>query len=136
MNLTRHISGSDLCHAGRSVLAVVLALMLPVVMAPWQFANAQIVNTATVNGTPVAGTLTPAVSTESVGVENAAPALSITKTPDVFSGVVAGQVISYTYVVTNTGNVTITGDSVADSHSGSGPDPVPGGEALSGDAAP
>lgn len=36
-----------------------------------------------------------------------------------------GDVIAYTYDVTNTGNVTISNVSVSDAHSGSGPPPVP-----------
>ncbi len=136
MNLTRHIKGSELRHAGRSVSAVLLALNLLFVMVPGQIADAQVVNTETAVGTPATGTLTPATSTESVDMENAAPALSITKTPDVISGVIAGQVITYTYVVTNIGNVSITNVSVVDSHSGTGPDPTPCGEAQTGDAAP
>ena len=103
MNLTRHIKGSELRHAGRSVSAALLALILLFVMVPGQIADAQVVNTATAVGTPATGTLTPATSTESIDMENAAPALSITKTPDVISGVIAGQVITYTYVVTNIG---------------------------------
>ncbi len=47
MNLTRHISGRNLRHAGRSVSAALLALMLLFVMVPGQIADAQVVNTAT-----------------------------------------------------------------------------------------
>ena len=64
------------------------------------------------------------------------PSLSITKNADDTTDVVAGQTITYTYVVTNTGNITIDGISVSDLHGGSGPAPVPLGETLATDASP
>ena len=64
------------------------------------------------------------------------PSLSITKNADDTTDVVAGQTITYTYVVTNTGNITIDGIAVSDLHGGSGPAPVPLGETLATDASP
>ncbi|MEM8651179.1 MAG: hypothetical protein AAGF54_11665 [Pseudomonadota bacterium] len=54
-----------------------------------------------------------------------APALSIDKSANDTTDVVAGQVITYTYVLTNTGNQTVTNISISDSHNGSGTPPVP-----------
>ncbi len=69
-----------------------------------------------------------------------APALTLTKVATFNLGaglqtangttdnVPAGTVITYTYEVANTGNVTISGVTVSDVHNGSDPDPVPGNE--------
>jgi hypothetical protein len=76
-------------------------------------AFAAITNTATANGTPAAGTLTPPTDAESVPVAPAAPTLTVAKSvaPPVETGtdgvINSGDTITYTYVVTNTGNVTI-----------------------------
>jgi large repetitive protein len=64
------------------------------------------------------------------------PTLSITKTPSTVGPVSLGNVISYTYNVTNTGNVTFSNVSVNDVHSGSGPFTQPGSETLLTDVAP
>lgn len=44
-----------------------------------------------------------------------------------------GTVITYTYEITNAGNVTIDDVLVAGVHNGSGPPPVPANEALTTD---
>ncbi|MEM7067793.1 MAG: hypothetical protein AAF478_02835 [Pseudomonadota bacterium] len=64
------------------------------------------------------------------------PSITIIKTADDEANVTLGQIITYTYVVTNDGNQTITAISLSDAHSGSGPAPVPGSEILSHDSAP
>lgn len=66
----------------------------------------------------------------------AAPALAITKVADDDTLRAVGDVITYTYTVTNTGNVTINNVSVNETHNGSGPPPNPANETLSTDAAP
>ncbi len=68
-------------------------------------------------------------------VETDAPVsnLAVTKTADSTMNVPAGTLITYTYVVTNTGNQPISNISLVDVHNGSGPVPVPSGETLSSD---
>lgn len=73
----------------------------------------------------------------------AVPALSVTKTasaPGFTTGDVsnapAGTVLTYTYVVRNTGNQTIRDIALSDLHNGNGTDPAPGSEAVSLDLSP
>ncbi|MEZ5789433.1 MAG: hypothetical protein R3D34_01050 [Nitratireductor sp.] len=89
-------------------------------------------NVATFSSTPT-GPIASNIALTSV-VQS--PSLSITKTADDTTDVIAGQVVTYSYVVTNTGNITIDNIAISDSHSGSGPAPVPSGETLTLDAAP
>lgn len=67
---------------------------------------------------------------------NLNPDLTVTKSADDTTGVVLGQVITYTYTVENTGNQTITNVSLSDAHNGSGPAPTPGSETLTTDSLP
>jgi outer membrane autotransporter protein len=68
---------------------------------------------ATATGTPSAGTLANvAVSGSITFTAQPALALGTAASPTTFSGV--GQTIAFTYTVTNSGNVTVTGVSVAD----------------------
>ncbi|RVU84672.1 DUF11 domain-containing protein [Leucothrix sargassi] len=66
-------------------------------------------NTATVSGTPAGGTLEPVTATNSIPV-TAAPALEFVKTARPISAAqfIVGATATYDYLVTNTGNVTIT----------------------------
>ncbi len=64
------------------------------------------------------------------------PSISVTKTADDTTDVTLGQIITYSYVVTNDGNQTISNIDMADVHGGSGPTPTPGSEVLSNDVAP
>ena len=57
----------------------------------------------------------------------------VTKQADDDTDVSAGQVITYTYVVRNTGTTTLQNISLTDSHNASGPVPLPGGEIISDD---
>ena len=84
-------------------------------------AGTPITNTATAAATPASGTYVPATADETVVTETFAPELDVVKTADVTSDLALGDVVTYTYAVTNTGNVTINNVSVTDSHSGAGP---------------
>lgn len=64
------------------------------------------------------------------------PSLSVTKTADLTVNVPSGQTVTYTYDVTNTGDVTISNVDLFDVHNGNGPTPVPGSEVLQNDVAP
>jgi uncharacterized repeat protein (TIGR01451 family) len=65
-----------------------------------------------------------------------APQLTISKTPSTFGPVPVSTVVTYTYTVTNAGNVAMTGVSVSDVHNGSGVFTGPGNETLLTDVAP
>ncbi len=84
-----------------------------------------VVNTATASGTPPTGpAVTSAPSTATI-TSNPTPALALLKTADPTSVTSAGQIITYSFWVTNTGNTTLTNVSAADtSFSGTGPPPV------------
>ena len=76
-------------------------------------------------------------------ISTASPSLTVAKTASA-SGFVtgniqeapAGTVVTYSYVVTNNGNVFVTSISASDVHNGFGSAPVPANETLSNDAAP
>jgi len=93
-------------------------------------AGTAIVNTATAQGTPKIGKLNPPQDGLQITPISGKPALDINKTADKTSGLVAGEIVTYTYVVTNTGNVDIDTVTVSDVHSGTGAAPVPGSEVL------
>ena len=66
----------------------------------------------------------------------AAPSLTILKTANTAGPVSRGNTITYTYRVTNSGNVIVQNVTIADSHAGFGTDPVPSGEAVLMDVSP
>lgn len=105
------LSGSSV----RSLIAVPLAMMIGV----WQVAPAwaTIDNTVTVTGSSPSGTNDVTDNaTENVDVEDAAPALTVTKVADTAGPVAAGTTITYTYTAENSGNQTLTQVSMADPH--------------------
>ncbi len=70
--------------------------------------SGELTNTATAGGTTPSGdpvSSPPSTSTVSTGPE---PALTVVKTADVDRLTEAGQAVTYSFVVTNSGNVTIT----------------------------
>ena len=72
-------------------------------------------NTATASGSPPesAPPLTPPTSTLNVPIERL-PALTLVKSADPPSAAAAGEEITYSFLVTNSGNVTITDITVSD----------------------
>ena len=76
--------------------------------------NGSIADTATAAGTPPSGgTVTADSNLVTVDVTQS-PSLSITKAADPTTVTAAGQTVTYTFTVENTGNSTITGVSVTD----------------------
>jgi uncharacterized repeat protein (TIGR01451 family) len=74
--------------------------------------SGELTNTATVTGTPPTGDPITSVPSTSTITTSPLPALAVTKTADVQQITAAGQVVTYSFVVRNTGNVTITDPSV------------------------
>ena len=64
------------------------------------------------------------------------PAMTVVKAADTAGPVSAGTVITYTFTVKNTGNVTLSNIVLADVHNGFGTPPAPANEVLFSDAAP
>jgi large repetitive protein len=93
-------------------------------------ALADITNTATANGTYSGNPVQSAPVTVNVPVGPQTSALTIVKTASPDTNVAAGQVVTYTYTVTNSGNATLQNISLNDVHNGSGTPPVPGNETL------
>ena len=71
-----------------------------------------VTNTATATSSE----LDSPVSTELTIDGTRTPGLTLTKTPSVLTGVAAGETIEYTYVATNTGNVTLSNVTLVDQH--------------------
>jgi uncharacterized repeat protein (TIGR01451 family) len=110
----------------------------------WAYNVSYTVTQADVNaGGTIANSVT--VSTTQVGPRTATsgatpvtrnPQLTVVKSANSAGPAAVGQVITYTFRVTNTGNVTVTGVGVNESFNGYGIPPNPANEALSNDAAP
>ncbi len=94
-------------------------------------------NAGTITNTATFDTAQTAPSNASAATTiTASPSMAVTKTADDTTNVTAGQVLTYTYVVTNTGNQTLNTIAMSDLHNGSGPAPTPSGETLTSDVAP
>ncbi len=84
--------------------------------------NGSITNTGTATGTPPTGPVVTAASTETIDAVQQ-PAIGLGKTASVPSFGAPGVVITYSYLVTNSGNTTLTSIAVID--------PMPGLSAVS-----
>ena len=115
--------------------ALTLAAVFSLAIA-WQtqITKADITNIAQAFGSYASLNYGSNSSSQAVTVAPANPSLLVTKTPSPTTGVSAGQTVTYTYTVKNTGNLTITNVSLLDSHNAAGPAPVPSSEVISDDA--
>jgi large repetitive protein len=116
---------------GKNLAALLVFLMTAFFTS--QPAVAAIENTATATATYNGNAVNSNSDTAVVPVDTAAPALVVDKSADDTTDVVAGQVVTYTYVVRNTGAQPLSNISLNDAHNGAGPAPVPGNETLSVD---
>ncbi|MFJ3234590.1 hypothetical protein [Streptomyces sp. NPDC086787] len=84
-----------------------------------------ITNTARATGTPPAGTAVHSNDASAEFTPRRSPGITLLKSASPTEVTAAGQQVSYTYLVTNTGNVTLSGLAVADTDfTGSGPRPT------------
>ncbi len=72
-----------------------------------------VVNNASVSATPPSGPVVTNTATATVTVPRA-PGISLAKTAGTPSGNTAGSTVAYSFLVTNTGNLTLTGITVTD----------------------
>lgn len=108
------------------------------IMTP-SLAFATIDNIVTATATPLGGApnSVTATDTESVDVEDANPQLTIVKSANLNDEINAdglaevGETTTYTYVVTNNGNVTLSTVAIQDIHEGIILSPPPAGEIIS-----
>ena len=82
-----------------------------------------VTNTATADGTPPTGTAISATSTVSTPITRS-PSLTVDKQAGTLAGTAAGSALPYTFLVTNTGNVTLTTVGVNDPKAGTVSCPV------------
>lgn len=82
--------------------------------------NASLVNNASVTGTPPSGPAVNASDTVDLTLIQS-PAILLGKTASKTSGVDLGEVITYTMVMTNSGNVTLANVTISDPLAGLGP---------------
>jgi len=83
-------------------------------------ASADVTNTATLSATPERGTLPTTQGDAAVTPEAPAPAFTLSKTPNPSANLGEGDTVTYTYVVENTGNVSLTNVGVSDLQNGAG----------------
>ncbi|MEO0542188.1 MAG: hypothetical protein AAFY99_00095 [Pseudomonadota bacterium] len=100
-------------RAGKRIASMMAATVLAGGVIP---AYATIDNTATVTGTAPDSTVVTVDDTESVDVEGASPSLEVVKSANTAGPVAAGDTITYTFAVENTGNQTLTDVTVTDPH--------------------
>jgi large repetitive protein len=119
----------------RRVPAFMAALVLGVVLQG-NLAHATIDNVATASGTYAAAPVVSPSSSVSVTVAAGAPSMLVTKTASPNTNLSAGQVITYTYTVKNTGNVSLINIGLTDVHNAIGAAPVPSSEVITSDVPP
>ncbi|HEY0660913.1 MAG TPA: OmpA family protein [Lysobacter sp.] len=76
--------------------------------------SGSVTNFMSATGTPTAGTLGPITDTVTLAATAAAPAMTLEKSSTTLAYATVGQVVPYSYLVTNTGNVTISALAVSD----------------------
>lgn len=90
-------------------------------------------NTANSTGTSAGGVSATSNDSSAQTTITGGANITITKTASNDTNVAAGVTVTYTYIVTNTGNQTVSNIDLVDAHGGSGPAPVPGNETLTTD---
>jgi uncharacterized repeat protein (TIGR01451 family) len=121
---------TDSNFSGTGTLSAIVCLTGPVILAPGDSEtctatytvtqadvdSGSLTNTATATATPPTGDTPPTSPPSTVNVPtNPHPALSVVKTADKTTLTSVGQVVTYTFDVTNTGNVNIDTPTVHDS---------------------
>lgn len=117
-------------RTGAKNLPVLVAFLMGGYFAGVDAASADITNTAVAQGTYAGNLISSPPATANVPVAPAAPGLTVVKTASPDTNVAAGQLVTYTYTVTNSGNTTLQNISLNDAHDGTGTPPVPGNETL------
>lgn len=133
MNQNRLIAPSKRERTRDKNLSVLLVFLAVACLAAAKPAFSDITNSAVARGTYNSSVTTSSPSVANVPVGASAPAISIVKVASPDTNVAAGQVVTYTYTVTNTGNTTLQNISLSDVHAGSGTPPLPGNETLTTD---
>lgn len=95
--------------------------------------GANVVNTVAVTSTQTSPASQSATATTTV---TQTPMMTLVKSANQAGPVPVGQNVSYSYLITNTGNITIYNVTVGDVHNHNGSFPAPGGEVLQTDVAP
>ncbi|MHA6765224.1 beta strand repeat-containing protein [Streptacidiphilus sp. PAMC 29251] len=115
------------CPAGAASLAPGASVTCTATYAASQtdMDTGRITNTAVASGTPPSGSAVTSPPSSATVTATANPALLVVKSVDATQLSVAGQVLHYSFVVTNSGNVTLHGVTVTETaFSGSGTAPV------------
>jgi uncharacterized repeat protein (TIGR01451 family) len=105
---------TTLTAAGTGATSTMICSAAPYISTIADFDKGSIVNTATASGTPPVGP--PITSPPSTVTVLAAqlPSITIVKTANVSSITIVGYPIGYSFLVTNTGNVTLSGVTITD----------------------
>jgi large repetitive protein len=132
--LPRHKVRNSKARSAKKALGL-LAFSIACMALQLNSASADIVNTANAKGSYEGTEYLSNDSTVNVFVQAPNKSMLVTKTAFPNTNVAAGDVVTYTYTVTNDGNVTLTNINLNDVHNGAGTAPVPQSETLN-DVAP